>query len=281
MRLQLAGTTVQIDSTTIVSAIDIVVEPGEFVGVVGPNGSGKTTLLRTIYRALRPTAGTVNVGGENVWRLPAREAARRTAVVVQETPSDIDFAVFEVVALGRVPHKGPLDRETREDERICAAALERVGMTGLADRLFSTLSGGEKQRVLVARALAQESPVLLLDEPTNHLDIRFQLELLELIRSLRVTTIASMHDLALAADRCDRLYVLKAGRVVADGPPAEVLTAELVADVFGVVVKRWVDPGSGRAFLAFDRLPDPHANARTSDRFGPASPDQHSFHDPT
>jgi iron complex transport system ATP-binding protein len=257
MRLQLAGTTVKLDATTIVSDVDIVVEPGEFVGLVGPNGSGKTTLLRTIYRALRPSSGTVSVGGDDVWSLHAREAARRTAVVVQETPSEIDFAVFEVVALGRVPHKGPLDRETREDRRICADALERVGMTELADRLFSTLSGGEKQRVLVARALAQESRLLVLDEPTNHLDIRFQLDLLELIRGLGVTTIASMHDLTLAADHCDRLYVLKDGRVVADGPPAQVLTAELVADVFGVAVRRWVDPASQRAFLAFDRLPAP------------------------
>ena len=254
MKLEIAGTTVRIDAATIVADVDLTVEEGEFVGLVGPNGSGKTTLLRTIYRALRPVVGVVRVGGDDVWRLAAKEAARRTAVVVQESSSDIDFTVREVVALGRIPHKGPLDRETAADDRICLAALERVGMAHLGERFFGTLSGGERQRVLVARALAQQSRLLVLDEPTNHLDVRFQLELLELIRSLRITTIASMHDLTLAADHCDRIYALQHGRVVAAGPPSDVMTASLIADVFGVAMHRWVEPATGRAFLAFDRL---------------------------
>ncbi len=271
MRLEIAGTSIELDRTRIVTEVDLIVEPGEFVGLVGPNGSGKTTLLRSIYRALRPAAGVVSVGGDDVWRLHAKEAARRTAVVVQETPSDIDFAVFEVVALGRVPHKGPLDRETAADRQICQAALERVGMARFSERMFGTLSGGEKQRVLVARAVAQQSQLLVLDEPTNHLDIRFQLELLALIRSLGVTTIASMHDLASAAEHCDRLYVLKAGRIVASGPPGDVLTSELIADVFEVAVRRWIEPESGRLFLAFDRL------VRTAGGAEPVRQGQHSI----
>jgi iron complex transport system ATP-binding protein len=268
MKVHVAGTTVRIDGFEIVHDAELTVQPGEFVGLVGPNGSGKTTLLRTIYRALRPAAGAVFVGGDDVWQLHPKEAARRTAAVVQETPSDIDFAVFEVVALGRLPHKGLIDRETRADEDICEDALERVGMADFAHRFFATLSGGEKQRVLVARALAQQSSVLVLDEPTNHLDIRFQVELLDLIRSLGVTTIASMHDLALAADHCDRLYALKGGSVVASGTPAEILTAELIADVFEVSVHRVVDPETKRVLLAFDRL-QPTAATPASERTGP------------
>ena len=254
MRLTVEDISVELDATTILTDAALVVEPGEFVGLVGPNGSGKSTLLRTIYRALRPVLGAVRVGDDDVWELPARESARRTAVVVQESTGDFDFEVFDVVAMGRNPHKGPFDRETVDDERICLDALERVGMSEFAERDFATLSGGEKQRVFVARAIAQESRVLVLDEPTNHLDIRFQLELLELVRGLGVTTIAAMHDLGLAAGHCDRLYVLQAGTVVAAGPPAQVLTAGLVARVFGVRLRDWVDPETGRAHLSFDRL---------------------------
>ncbi len=221
---------------------------------MGPNGSGKSTLLRTIYRALRPVAGAVLVGGDDAWALSARASAQRTAVVVQEGISEFDFTVFDVVAMGRNPHKGPLDRETERDEHVCFDALARVGMDDFAERDFATLSGGEKQRVHVARAIAQESHLLVLDEPTNHLDIRFQLELLDLVRGLGVTTIAAMHDLALAAGHCDRLYVLDAGTVVAAGRPDDVLTAELVARVFGVRLRGWVDAETGRTRLGFDRL---------------------------
>ncbi|MGH8931889.1 MAG: ABC transporter ATP-binding protein [Egibacteraceae bacterium] len=255
MRIRVADVSVELDSTPILSDVALEIEPGEFVGLLGPNGSGKSTLLRTIYRALRPVLGTVRVGGDDVWRLSARASARRTAVVVQESAADFDFEVFDVVSLGRNPHKGTLERDTVDDERICLDALKRVGMEGFAARDFQTLSGGEKQRVYVARAIAQESRVLVLDEPTNHLDIRFQLDLLDLVRGLGVTTIAAMHDLALAAAHCDRVYVLEDGAVVAAGAPRDVLDAELVARVFGVRLCDWTDPASGQAHLSFERLP--------------------------
>ncbi len=254
MRLAIEGVTVTLDATTILTDARLVVGRGEFVGLVGPNGSGKSTLLRTIYRALRPVLGAVRVGGDDVWDLSARESAQRTAVVVQESSADFDFEVVDVVAMGRNPHKGSFDRDTDRDERICLDALERVGMSELAERDFATLSGGEKQRVHVARAIAQGSRVLVLDEPTNHLDIRFQLDLLALVRSLGVTTIAAMHDLALAAAHCDRVYVLERGTVVGSGLPREVLTPELVARVFGVRLRDWTDPETGRTHLSFDRL---------------------------
>ncbi len=256
MRLTVQGVTVELAGTRILTDTDLVAEQGEFVGLVGPNGSGKSTLLRTIYRALRPMAGLVRVADDDVWRLSSKESAKRTAVVVQESTTDFDFTVLEVVEMGRSPHKGPLDRQTSADNRICRAALTRVGMAAVSDRPFVSLSGGERQRVLLARALAQESRVLVLDEPTNHLDIRFQLELLELVRELGVTTIAAMHDLNLAAGHCDRIYVLAAGRVVAQGHTDEVLTADLVARVFEVRLRRWTDPDTGRDHLSFDRLAD-------------------------
>jgi len=256
MRLHVADVTVELEGATILTGAGLVVEPGEFVGLVGPNGSGKSTLLRTIYRALRPEVGAVQVGGDDVWDLSARQSAQRTAVVVQEGSADFDFTVLDVVAMGRNPHKGSFDRDTSADRDLCDDALQRVGMAGFAERDFATLSGGEKQRVLVARAIAQETRVLVLDEPTNHLDIRFQLELLDLVRGLGVTTIAAMHDLGLAAGHCDRLCVLEAGMVVADGIPQDVLSADLVARVFGVRLRDWVDRETGRTRLAFDRLED-------------------------
>jgi iron complex transport system ATP-binding protein len=254
VRLSVAGITVVLDATTILADAELVVEPGEFVGLVGPNGSGKSTLLRTIYRALRPAAGAVMIGDGDVWDLSPRQAARRTAAVIQESTGDFDLTTLEVVGMGRNPHKRAFDRQTADDARICNEALARVGMQHAAQRDFATLSGGEKQRVLLARALAQESQVLVLDEPTNHLDIRFQLELLDLVDGLGVTTIAAMHDLDLAARHCDRLYVLEHGRVVAGGPGAEVLTDSLVARVFGVRLHRSFDTARGCEHLSFARL---------------------------
>ncbi|GAB2910967.1 ABC transporter ATP-binding protein [Nonomuraea fastidiosa] len=243
MKLDLRGLSVALDGTPIVREADLVVDDGEFVALVGPNGCGKSTLLRSIYRALRPTAGLITVDGDDVHRLPARQAARRTAVVAQETPPDLDFTVAEIVAMGRTPY--PAD--PRADEELCARALDRVGMAGAAGRIFATLSGGEKQRVLLARALAQQTRLLLLDEPTSHLDIRHQLELLHLVRELGVATLAVLHDLNQAAAFCDRLYVMSAGRIVAGGPPDQVLTPELISEVYGVRAVR-------RTQLVFERL---------------------------
>lgn len=258
MRLKLEGVSVDLDGAPIVSDADLVVEPGELVGLIGPNGSGKSTLLRTIYRVLRPRPGTVHLGDDDLWsQLSAREAARRTASVLQESSGEFDLSVLEVVFMGRTPHKSLLSGDDAQDESIVWSALERVGMTDKVGRLFATLSGGEKQRVLVARALAQQTRLLVMDEPTNHLDISAQLDLLELVRQLGLTTIAALHDLNLAATYCDRLYVLRAGRVVRSGPVHDVLTPEVVADVFGVQAHRGTHPITGLPHLAFAPLPSP------------------------
>ncbi|WP_214104936.1 ABC transporter ATP-binding protein [Acrocarpospora catenulata] len=250
MRIVLDGVTVTVDETPIVSGVDIEVPPGLLVGLVGPNGSGKSTLLRAVYRALRPTAGAVRLDGADLRTLSVRESARRTAVVAQHSGDGFDFTALEIVATGRTPHRAA----PAEDRRIVAEALERVGMTAQAGRLFSTLSGGERQRVLLARALAQQGRVLVLDEPTNHLDIGAQLDLLELVRDLRVTTLAALHDLNLAAAYCDLLHVVHQGRIAASGPPADVLQPDFLAEVFGVRAHLGSHPLTGRSHLSFAPL---------------------------
>ncbi len=207
---------------------------GEFVGLIGPNGSGKTSLLRCAYRFSKPAQGEVLLAHQNVWKQTAKWCAQRIAVVLQEFPDAFGLRVDEVVAMGRTPHKGLFDGDTLHDQQRVQAVLESVGMQGFEDHAFATLSGGEKQRVILARALAQQPQLLILDEPTNHLDPRYQLELLRLVKRLNIGTLASIHDLNLAAAFCDRLYVIDHGRIVASGTPHQVLTAELLREVFGV-----------------------------------------------
>lgn len=255
MRLRLAGVTVALDGRPVLCDADLDVPTGGFVGVVGPNGSGKSTLIRTVYRALRPDCGVVYVGGDDVWAMPPRESARRTAVVSQHGVEAGEFTVAETVAMGRTPHKRLFDADNRVDREICAGALTRVGLAGLADRPLSTLSGGERQRVTIARALAQQAPLLLLDEPTNHLDVWHQYEILTLVRSLGMTVLAALHDLDLAVQFCDALCVLRGGRVVAAGPPARVLTPALVREVFGVDVHLLEHPATGGLRLLLSHRP--------------------------
>ncbi|MBP2327997.1 iron complex transport system ATP-binding protein [Kibdelosporangium banguiense] len=234
MRIEVHDVTVIIDGNPIIGAARLDVQPATVTGLIGPNGSGKSTLLRCVYRALKPSSGSVYIGSDEVWRSGARQAGRRTAVVTQDHDLDNDFSVEETVAMGRGPHKRLLERENSTDRDIVQDALARVGMQWAAHRVFARLSGGERQRVLVARALAQQAPVLLLDEPTNHLDVGSQLDLLSLVRELGLTTIAALHDLDHATAYCDNLALLRSGQVVATGKPEEVLEPDRVADVFGV-----------------------------------------------
>lgn len=250
MRVHAAGVTVTIDGNAILGDVDLVAPDALVTGLIGPNGSGKSTLLRCAYRALKPTAGAVHLGDDDVWRLRAREAGRRRAVVAQDHDLTNDFSVHEIVTMGRTPHKGLLDRDDAADRGIVDLAIERVDMGWARHRVFASLSGGERQRVLLARALTQQAPILVLDEPTNHLDIRSQLELLELVRDLGLTTIAALHDLDHAATYCDHLVVLDRGRVVAAGSVAEVLTPELIARVFGVAAHISPHPLTGRPHVA-------------------------------
>lgn len=252
MRLDIEDVTVEIAGSRIVDELRLAVDSGAFVGLVGPNGSGKSTLLRCVYRALRPAGGVIRLDGEDVRSMPARDTARVLAALPQESSAEFDFTVTEVVAMGRLPHR---DRTAASDTEVCAEAMRRTGVEHLADRGFLALSGGEKQRVLIARALAQQPRVLVLDEPTNHLDIAHQLDVLSLVRASGVTVLAALHDLNLAAAHCDVLYVIAGGRVVASGPPHDVLQPALLAEVFGVRAHPVRHPETGAVQLLFDLLP--------------------------
>ncbi|MGA4841652.1 ABC transporter ATP-binding protein [Streptomyces sp. G45] len=235
----------------LVDGVSLAVSAGETVGLVGPNGSGKTTLLRCVYGTLRPTAGRVLLDGADLAAAGAKARARRIATVPQDGQTGFDLTVRQIVAMGRSPHKRFWEADTAADRALVDAALERVGADGLVDRPFGQLSGGERQRALLARALVQEPDVLVLDEPTNHLDIRYQLEILGLVRALGTANLLALHDLTLAAYYCDRLYVLDGGRAVACGPPEEVLTAELLVEVYGVRAEVAVHPTTGAPTVTY------------------------------
>jgi len=256
--LELLGLSVDIAGRRIVSDVDLVVPDGHFVGLLGPNGSGKSTILKALYRVHRPAAGRVLLDGADLLSLRPRDAARRVAVVAQESTAEFDFSVFEMVMIGRTPHKRAFDRDDDEDRGVVAQAIERVGCEHLADRSFNTLSGGEKQRALIARALAQGADHLILDEPTNHLDIRYQIEVLELVARLGVTVLAALHDLSLAALFCDAVYLLADGRIVTGGPPETVITAEMVRHAYGADVMVVAHPETGTPHLIPRRAPAPH-----------------------
>jgi len=225
------------DATPLLAEVTLTAPTGSTVGLLGPNGSGKSTLLRLLAGLDRPDDGRVLLDGADRRALPRRSVARHVAVVSQHTPDDADMTVGDVVLLGRIPHRARLAPVTADDLRRSAAALDRAGLGGWEDRSWTSLSGGERQRVAIARALVQEPDVLLLDEPTNHLDIRHRFALLEDLSRLPVTAVAALHDLDLAAQYCDEIVLLAAGRVVACGPPATVLTADRVERVFGVTAE--------------------------------------------
>ncbi|MGW2773844.1 ABC transporter ATP-binding protein [Streptomyces olivaceoviridis] len=252
MRLDIDDITIEAAGTRLVEHIGLTVDSGTFAGLVGPNGSGKSTLLRSVYRALRPTAGAVRLDGDDMHAMDPRATARALAALPQESSAEFDFTVAEVVAMGRLPHRG---RTAASDRETCARAMDRTGVAHLADRGFAGLSGGEKQRVLIARALAQQPRVLVLDEPTNHLDIAHQLDVLSLVRDSGLTVLAALHDLNLAAAHCDVLYVIDKGRIVAAGPPHDVLRPALLAEVFGIRAHPVRHPVTGAVQLLFDLLP--------------------------
>ena len=238
----------------ILHGVELLGRKGEFIGLIGPNGCGKTTLLRTIARVYRPSGGAVYLDGRALADWDTRAIARRMAVLGQERGASFDFPVLEMVRMGRYAHHGPLRPMGEADDRCCMRALAQVGMQAFARRSFASLSGGEKQRVLLAAVLAQQTELILLDEPTNHLDIGYQLMLLERVRQLPdVTVLASLHDVNLAARYGDRLLAMLDGRIVADGPPEAVLTPALLRQLFQVEARVERDPDSGRPQAVFLR----------------------------
>ncbi len=243
--LHAEGIHVVVGGRSLVRDVSLRIAPGEVVALVGPNGAGKSTLLRTFYRAQRPTSGRVLLDGADIWRMTGRQLARRLAAVLQEAPAEFELTVYDVVAMGRSPYKRAFQGDDADDRDIVMSAPESLDVNHLAQAPFDRLSGGEKQRVLIARALAQRTGTMVLDEPTNHLDLRHQFDALRLVRRLGVTAVVALHDLNLAAAFCDRICVLNAGRVVAAGSPTKVLTPTLLAEVYQVDAEVTVHPCTG------------------------------------
>lgn len=223
-----------IGSNNILKGASIKADKNEFIGIIGPNGSGKSTFLKCIYRILKPDNGCIMLDNELLDKMPIKESAKKMAVVSQHNYYNFDFSVEEVVLMGRSPHKKRLERDNAKDYEIVKDSLEKVGMLDFRKRSFSTLSGGEQQRVILARALAQQTKYLILDEPTNHLDIKYQIQLLNIVKDSNLTVIAAIHDLNIAAMYCDKLYAIKDGEVVACGTPREVLTKEFIKEIYEV-----------------------------------------------
>jgi iron complex transport system ATP-binding protein len=234
--LQAQDIQVSFGATPVLQGVNLEVLRGEVLGLAGPNGAGKTTLLRVFSGSLRPQRGVVLMEGTALHNLPPRERARRVAVVPQDPTTPVGFTALQIVLMGRNPHLGLLEWEGPKDVEAAHRAMEMTGTWEFAERPLATLSGGEKQRVFIARALAQASPLLLLDEPTAQLDIGYQARILDLVLEARsqakVTVVAAMHDLSLAAQYCDRIAVLHQGTLLALGPPEQVLTPELLSQVF-------------------------------------------------
>ena len=238
---------------SLVCEIDFAVEAGRMLAIVGPNGAGKSSLLRCLYRYHRPSCGRILLDGADVWNMQPREVARRIATVLQEPATDFGLTVAEIVELGLSPHLSGMSRNA-----VYAAiedALSLMKIDHVASRNFASLSGGEKQRVMIARALAQKPDLLILDEPTNHLDIRHQLEVLALLSHLPTTVIVSLHDLSLASAHADHVLVLARGRQVDFGAAGHVLTPDAIRDTFAVETVIDSHPVTGRPRFSFHLQP--------------------------
>ena len=234
MNIQTNDIQVAFGSKAILHDISLDIRDKEFVGIIGPNGSGKSTFLKCLYRVLQPNGGKIFFDGTEMSSLSHRDTALKMAVVAQHSTVNFDFSVLEMVLMGRSPYKGLLDRDQIDDYEIARHALAQVGLSDFESRNFNTLSGGEQQRVILARALAQRTECLVLDEPTNHLDIKYQLELMTIVKRLDATVVSAIHDLNLAAIYCDRIIALKDGHIVCSGTPQDVLSSDTIRHIYGV-----------------------------------------------
>jgi iron complex transport system ATP-binding protein len=232
--LEATGVSASLGGRRVLDDVSVRAGAHEVVGLVGPNGSGKSTLLRVLLGLLDPEVGEVRLDASPLSGVRRRDLARSVAAVLQDTTGDFDLTARDVVAMGRACHKRAFERDSAEDHRVVEDALMRLDVRDLADRPFALMSGGERQRVLIARAVAQQPRVLVMDEPTNHLDVRYQFDVLSLPDTLGVTAVVALHDLNLAARYCDQVVVLAGGRVVASGEPWAVLTPDLLHEVYGV-----------------------------------------------
>ncbi|RSS76798.1 ABC transporter ATP-binding protein [Streptomyces sp. WAC06614] len=248
-RLTAQNVTLAYEQRVIAEDLSVEIPDHSFTVIVGPNACGKSTLLRALSRMLKPAAGQVLLDGQAIGSLPAKQVARTLGLLPQSSTAPDGITVADLVARGRYPHQGLLRQWSAEDERVVAESMASTGVAELADRAVDELSGGQRQRVWIAMALAQQTPLLLLDEPTTYLDIQHQLDVLDLCAELHEeqgrTLVAVLHDLNHAARYATHLIAMRGGKVVAEGPPAEVVTAELVERVFGLKCQIIDDPETG------------------------------------
>ena len=234
----------EIDHEQLLHDISLNIPRGSFVGIIGPNGSGKSTLLKTIYRAHKASAGSVYLNGTRMSRMSGKEIARQMAVVAQENQVSFDFSVMEIMMIGLYAQRTFRDRSEASDVRICEEALASVGMLDMKNRSFLSLSGGEKQKVLIASAFSRNPQLIILDEPTNHLDVGYQFLILDIMKRREgVTIFTSIHDMNMAMQYCDRIIALKDGEIYCTGTPREVLTPENLKELFRVRAEILEEPG--------------------------------------
>lgn len=246
MSLSVKNLDYQIGNDRILEQICLEIKQGEFVGLIGPNGCGKSTLLKHIYRTHKPKGGTIFLDGRDITEFSSKKMAGELAVMAQENQVEFDFTVRDMVMFGRYAHKKFLEGDTAADRELCEKCLHEVGLAGYEKRSFLSLSGGEKQRVLLARVLVQESHYIILDEPTNHLDVSYQYQIMDILRAQEVTVFSSIHDLNLAALYCDRIIFLYKGKIVDQGTPEMVLTKENIRKYFGIEAEVTKNKATGK-----------------------------------
>lgn len=251
LKLQVNNLKFSIDNEEILKDISFDIKKGAFVGIIGPNGSGKSTLLKNIYRVYKPSSGKIILDERVLSKLKEKECAQKIAVLAQESNTYFDFTVEQIVKMGRYPYKSIFEDYSKEDLQIVRQTLQKVGLENDMNRTFSKLSGGEKQRALIARALVQNADFLILDEPTNHLDIGYQIQLMDLVKNLKMTTLAAIHDINLAAMYCDYLIVIHKGKIIKVGSPGEVITVALLKEIFGVNAYVGINPINKKIQVSF------------------------------
>lgn len=241
-KLKIENLTYSIAGNEILKKVDLEILTGKFVGILGANGSGKSTLLKNIYRVYKPNSGNIYIDGKNINEITSKDIAKEIAVLAQENISNFDFSVKDMIKMGRYPYKNLFSDYSAQDEQIVLQLIDRLNLNDVENRNFNSLSGGEKQRTLIARALAQKTDFIILDEPTNHLDVGYQIQLMDILKGLDVTIFAAIHDMNIAAMYCDYLIVIKDGVVFKKGTVDEVLTENLLKDVFNVNTHIGINP---------------------------------------
>ncbi|MBB6713257.1 ABC transporter ATP-binding protein [Clostridium gasigenes] len=250
-KVQVKNLRFSIDKKEILKDISFEIPKGSFVGVIGPNGCGKSTLLKNIYRLYKPSSGSILLDNKELAKMKDKDCAKEIAVLAQESNTHFDFTVEQIVKMGRYPYKSVFEDYSKEDLQMVKEMLQKVGLESFGERSFSELSGGEKQRTLIARALVQNTDFLILDEPTNHLDIGYQIQLMDLVKDLNITTLSAIHDMNLAAMYCDYLIVMKDGKIMKFGTVEEVINSEMLKAVFGVNAHVGVNPINKKIQVSF------------------------------